>query len=218
MLPFLLLRLCRRKDAPLLNTECPRGCGNEGWKGQRIHVNACVFVCVYLCGCYWVGCRWDLPLSVIEKCDLENVCPAEHESYLHGDGGKLRGDSPGPRQEEPVIGTMLTLRATLSPHHMQTNALFNSAVRSQTDETKKTTNCDPYSVQVHCESLTSKDTSRNFKHLRLEEHIYFYTKENKQKKVAPKHLLWIMWMTSHSQDGAVNERRRRSAFLNIWDL
>lgn len=102
-------------------------------------MHSCVCVCVYLCGCYWVlvGWRWDLPLSVIEKCDLENVCPAEHESYLHGDGGLLRGGSPGPRQEEPVIGTVLTLRATLSPHHMQTNALFNSAVRSQTDETKK---------------------------------------------------------------------------------
>lgn len=43
-----------------------------------------------------VGCRWDLPLSVIEKCDLENVCPAEHESYLHIDGGVRRDGSPAP--------------------------------------------------------------------------------------------------------------------------
>lgn len=57
----------------------------------------CVYVCVCLGGCCWgVGCLWDLPLSVIEKCDLENVCPAEHESYLHSDGGVLRGGSPGP--------------------------------------------------------------------------------------------------------------------------
>lgn len=27
-----------------------------------------------------------------------------------------------PRQEEPVIGRVLALRATLSPHHMQKNA------------------------------------------------------------------------------------------------
>lgn len=93
-------------------------------------MNARLFVCVFLCG-YWVlgvGCRWDLPLSVIEKCDLENVCPTEHESYLHGDGGELRGGSPDPRQEEPVIGRVLTLRATLSPRRMQNNALFNSAI------------------------------------------------------------------------------------------
>lgn len=142
-------------------------------------------VCVYLCGCYWVlvGWRWDLPLSVIEKCDLENVCPAEHESYLHGDGGLLRGGSPGPRQEEPVIGTVLTLRATLSPHHMQTNALFNSSVRSQTDETKKTpTNPDADGVHVRYGSLTSKDTSQNFKHPRLKVHIYLIQKKINRKK------------------------------------
>lgn len=50
-------------------------------------MSVCVCVCVHgqlLLG-GWV--LWDVPLSVIEKCDLENVCPAEHESYLHSDGG-----------------------------------------------------------------------------------------------------------------------------------
>lgn len=63
-------------------------------------MHVCGGVCVCALGrlllCGGVGCLWDLPLSVIEKCDLENVCPAEHESYLHGDGGVLRGGSPGP--------------------------------------------------------------------------------------------------------------------------
>lgn len=83
-----------------------KGCVWE-WHGEGGRVRRlvclceCVFVCVCGCmclgGCYWgVGCLWDLPLSVIEKCDLENVYPAEHESYLHSDGGVLRGDSPGP--------------------------------------------------------------------------------------------------------------------------
>lgn len=63
----------------------------------------CVFVCLGGC-CCGAGCLWDLPLSVIEKCDLENVYPVEHESYLHSDGGVLRGGSPGPYRESPVLG------------------------------------------------------------------------------------------------------------------
>lgn len=76
-------------------------CGG-GWRGKGEEVSLFMWmqawVCVCVCGCYrggGVGCLWDLPLSVIEKCDLENVCPAEHESYLHGDGAVLRGGSPG---------------------------------------------------------------------------------------------------------------------------
>lgn len=65
---------------------------------------------------------------------------------------------------------------------------------------------DPDSVQVRCESLTSKDTSRNFKHLRFKVHIYLIQKKINRKKVKLKCLLWNMWVTSHSEDGAVNER------------
>lgn len=61
---------------------------------MRVRVWKCV--CAWLVVAGGVGCLWDLPLSVIEKCDLENVCPVEHESYLHSDGGVLRDGSPGP--------------------------------------------------------------------------------------------------------------------------
>lgn len=72
---------------------------------------SCVCVCLCQCLLGWlllgegeVGCLWDLPLRVIEKCDLENVCPVEHESYLHSDGGMLSCSSPGPWQGELCIG------------------------------------------------------------------------------------------------------------------
>lgn len=46
----------------------------------------CVRVCVHACSVWGKDacgtCLSDLPLRVIEKCDLENVCPAEHERYL----------------------------------------------------------------------------------------------------------------------------------------
>lgn len=133
------------EDAVLLNVERGLVCGNGTVKGGRVRRWVCL--CEWMCGSVcvrvlgWlllgVGCLWDLPLSVIEKCDLENVCPAEHESYLHSGGGVLRGGSPGPWQGEPRIGWELTLRATLSLHHMQKNALFNSAKESQIDKKKR---------------------------------------------------------------------------------
>lgn len=105
-------------------------------KGEEVSLFMWMHVCGSMCvrvlgrlllwGLRGVGCLWDLPLSVIEKCDLENVCPAEHESYLHGDGGVFRGGSPGPWQGEPVIGWELTLRATLSLRHTHTHRKKNA--------------------------------------------------------------------------------------------
>lgn len=45
-----------------------------------------------------------------------------------------------PDRERPRIGWELTLRATLSLHHMQKNALFNSTKESQIDQKKKEKN------------------------------------------------------------------------------
>lgn len=94
----------RRASAFLEDRRWTGGSGREGDGGGKVRRLLClcrrerasvaVRVCVRLLP--GGGRRWDLPLSVIEKCDLENVCPAEHESYLHGDGAALRGGSPGP--------------------------------------------------------------------------------------------------------------------------
>lgn len=126
-----------------------------------------------------MGCRWDLPLSVIEKCDLENVCPAEHESYLHGDGGELRGGSPDPRQEEPVIGRVLTestmpieplypLTACRTMHFL----IVLCDLRLMTQKKKKQQIVIQSPCKYAVQRLTTKDTSWNFRHLQFKVHCY----------------------------------------------
>lgn len=179
-------------------------------------------MCVSLGGCCWgAGCLWDLPLSVIEKCDLENVCPAEHESYLHSNGGVLRGSSPGPWQGEPRIGWELTLRATLSLHHTQKKnyyliVLKNPRLTKNAKKIKKILQ----SMPISCEKTDLNKGTRcvlKWKCVCNSKHIYFI-EENKIFKTHSNICIGNHDLPSSGLKGLVKSSREHScvsAYLTV---